>query len=237
MKTGLLLLILAGFASAQPKLADMAVLIFTEVAPTMVEQYQTHAATVSDAYKKAGLPFRMHYQSLFGRGLSFLSTIPVTEMASWESGTDLEKRMGTAAYQKWLPEYRKTITGATRLFVRPIPENTIQDTPVGSLPIMVMQRTRVEFSRRSEFETRNRTLVIPALKKAGVKRYVLSRVVFGGHSNEYITARLHAGLADAEKANQVIAGIPIPAGLVLSSERTMYRVNPKASFAQGVVIR
>ncbi|MBS1824776.1 MAG: hypothetical protein JST93_05610 [Acidobacteria bacterium] len=237
MKSVFLFFGLTALAAAQPALPELVAMLFAQVRPEMTAQYDAQGLAVRDAYQKTGAQYRMNYRPLFGNTFQYLSTMPVRDVADWENGSDLEKRMGAAAYQKWLPEYRKTISGTARLLVRPIADSSIRDMPVGSLPFVVVQRIRVEFSRRAEFEARSKNAVVPALKKAGVKRYVLSRVVFGGGANEYVSVRMHGSLADAEKGNQVVSGIPIPAGLVLSSERMVFRVNAKTSFSQGVEIR
>ncbi|MFN7939858.1 MAG: hypothetical protein U0R19_41405 [Bryobacteraceae bacterium] len=224
-------------AAAQTAPPELVAMIFATVRPEMTALYETQSMAVLDAYQKTGAQYRMNYKPLFGNGFLYLSTMPVRDMADWENGTDVEKRMGAAAYQKWLPEYRKSVSGTTRLLVRPVADSAIRDVPVGSMPIVVVQRIRVEFGRRAEFEARSKNSVVPALKKAGVKRYVLSRVVFGGGANEYVSVRLHASLADAEKGNQAVTSVPMPAGLVLSSERMVFRVNARTSFSKGVEVK
>ncbi len=238
MKTPLLLLVLAGLAPAQSKPASMVNLTFVDVEPSMMEHYEAQTAAVAEAYKKTGAAFRLNYRPLFGSRLTYLSVVPVTDMTRWEqTGGELEHRMGPEAFRTWLPEYRKTTRGSARILIRTIQENTILDAKAGSLPILILTRTRVDFSRRAEYESRNKTVVIPAMKKAGVKRYILSRAVFGGANNEYFSARLHASLAEAETVNQMISHLPIAAGLIQSSERFVYRINPKTSFSKGVEIR
>ncbi len=237
MKSLLVLVALAGIASAQPKISDLVVMTFAGVTPSMATEFEARSVAIRDAYQRSGAPYRFGYVPLFGRTFTYLSITPVTAITDWDNGPDLGRRMGEAAYQKWLPEYRKTITRTERKMARVIPDLTIQDVPMGSQPIMVLQLTRVEFSRRAEFEARIRTATIPALKKAGVKRYVVRRTIFGGPSNEYVSIRLHSDSAAAEKANQALASIPMPAGLILSNDRLVFRINPKTSFAQGVEIR
>ncbi len=145
--------------------------------------------------------------------------------------------MGEAAYQKWVQQYTRTISRAVRVVVKRVPDLSIEDAPRGTLPVLMMQRTRVAFDRRAEFEARLRNTVIPAMRKAGVKRMIVSRVLFGGPSNEYIITRSHNGLVEADKANQVIMSLPLAAGLVLSNERSVFRVSPGMSFSQGVQIK
>lgn len=236
MKTLLILAAAASLASAQPKTPDMAVFVFTDVIPSMTADYQAASVAIRDTYKKNGVPFYLSYDRLFA-GTRTLSVTPLSDLSSRDNGTPIRKMMGEEAYQKWVPQFRRTHSGNEFVVVRTVPNTSIQDAPIGSLPVVVVTRTRVAPDRRAEYEARIRDVTIPALKKAGAKRYVLTRVMFGGGSNEYITVRSHNGLVEADKANQVIASAPPAAGLVLSSERMVYRINPQLSYAQGVEIR
>ncbi len=224
---------LAATGFGQTKVPDMVAIVYTDVIPARTAENEAGLAKIRDAYKKAEYPFYLNLTRLFA-GPQAVSISPVSDLASREQGVPLGKLMGEAEYQRFLGEYRQTHTGSHFLLVRTMPHLTIQDAPIGSLPVVVMQRTKVAFDRRAEFESRLRETIIPALKKAGVKRLVASRVMFGGASNEYVMVRSHAGLADAEKASEVIGRFPPAPGLVLSSDRMVYRINPALSFAEGI---
>jgi hypothetical protein len=239
MKPILLIAALAGLATAQPKLPELAVLSITDVIPSKLVEYQAGLATVRDAYKKAGSPVFLGYNRVFG-GANVLSVRTLNDLSSFNDGPSgfLIKSMGEAAYRKFFAQYSQTFTGTRNLLIRPVAGLNIQDAPTGSLPLLVLTRSIVASGRAAEFEARLRDVVMPAMKKAGVKRYVVTRVVFGGGMTEYVIFRGHNSLVDAEKANDLVAKLaPAPAGLVTSAERTVYRIDPKTSYSEGVEIR
>lgn len=226
-----LLVLFAGLAMAQSKLPDLVGIVMTEVNPSMTDDWIGSQSAVRDAYRKAGQPFRLLYAPVFAT--RYLSVTPISDLSQYDAGLPVQKMMGDEAYKKWVAQARKGSSSLTRLVLRANQNLTIQDAPMGTLPMLVLTRTRVAPDRVAEFEARLKDVVIPAYRKAGVKRMVVSRVAYGGAPNEYFTFRSHAGLAEAEKISQVQSQlVPNKPGIILSQERLVYRLNRDVSFVK-----
>lgn len=225
----------AGLALAQSKgdaIPDYVHVTFSTVKPDSVNAWQQSMAVLRDLYKKNGYAFRLQFAPLYGTNRYF-SVAPAKSVTEFDQGQPIEKMMGKAAYDKWSAEYRKTMEqGIVRLMLKSIPGLQIRDASRMSAPLSGMSRIRVAPGRAAEYEARAKNVLFPAYRKAGVKRASVWRVLFGAAGTEFVTFAQYSSLAEAEKVVQLLDQTPAPAGLILSSERSIYRLNPELSYTQ-----
>ena len=225
----------AGLAFAQSKgdaMPDYIHVTLNQVKPDSVAAWQQNSAALRDVYKKNGYTFRLQFSPLYGTN-NYLNVVPAKSVTEMDEGLPVEKMMGKAAYDKWLPEYRKTVdSGLVRLMLKSVPELQIRDAQRMTASLAGMTRVIVAPGRAAEYEARVKNFLLPAFRKAGIKRASVWRVLFGGTSAEYVIFSQYSSLADAEKVIQSVAQNPAPAGLVISSERSMYRLNRELSYTQ-----
>jgi hypothetical protein len=222
-------------AFAQPKgeqLPEFVVLTYSDIKPESTDNWYRSQATLSEALRKAGFMFRNVNAPVFGDN-RFMSVTPMASITEFDQGLPTERAMGKPAYDKWAMEVRKMSNSqVTRVLLKRLPDLAILDAPRGSLPLSVVTRTRVAPDRAADYVARIKNDVLPTQRKSGVKRSSFWRVIAGGGSNEFISFSGYSSLADAERQIQAIAQRPPAAGVVLSTERTVYRVHRESSFTK-----
>ncbi|MBI4908211.1 MAG: hypothetical protein HY820_31585 [Acidobacteria bacterium] len=230
MKRSILLMtIFAGVALAQTKTPDIVLYGISEVKPEMVHEWYAAQTALRDVFRNGGQEFRYVYAPVFAT--KYITITPIPDLSQWDEGIPVQKMMGGEAFEKWATQARKGYTSLTRVAAR-FTGLAIRDAPGGTLPILVLTRSIVDPDRTAEFEARLKDVVMPALRKAGVKRMTVRRVIFGGAPTEYFITRSHSRMAEADRANEVVRQLPRKPGLVLSSERTVYRLYQPASFTK-----
>jgi hypothetical protein len=229
------LLLIALAACAQPKgiaTPELVLLTFLDVKQEATESWLANQKAFADAARKGGIAFRLLSEPVAG-DTRYYSAVPLSSMADLDRGTPIQNVMEKGAYDKLVAEARRTTNRrAYNLVLKLVPGATIEEVPRGSLPLTVMTRTRVAADRAAEYENRIKNVLLPNLRKAGVKRASFWRIVLGGGSAEFASISGFTSLADAEKARLVTAQTPPAPGLVLSTERAAYRLRPELSYTQ-----
>lgn len=225
----------AMLACAQPKgeqLPEFLVLTYSDIKPDSIDNWYRSQASLSDALRKAGTLFRIVNTPVFGDN-RLLSVAPMAAITDFDQSLPTERAMGKAAYEKWRTELRKMSNSqVTRVVVKRLPDLHISDAPRGSSPLALIVRTRVAPGRNADYVARIKNDILPTQRKSGVKRASFWSVLVGGGNNEFVNFSSYTSLADAERQFQAIAQKPPAPGLVLSSERTLYRLHRESSFTK-----
>lgn len=157
----------------------------TKVKLGMLNDYQQGQKMLNAAYKKAGAPWREVWStSLFGEAGNFVSVAPVTNMAQFDTPgpvthMSVEDRL---TYQNLT---RNCVESSRYVLGQSVDALSIRSERTSPPKFARVINVRVKPGKQLEFEDFVKTLVLPAMKGAGVKDYWVIRTVLGGALGEY----------------------------------------------------
>lgn len=180
---GAVVLAVSNLAAQTPN--QMMRIATTKVKLGMLSDYEEGQRMLNAAYKKSGVAWREVWSTtLFGEAGSYVSVAPVTNMAQFDG-----------------PSPMTHMSLEERLKYQNLARNAVESThyvlgqSVDALSLRSDRTTRPKFARvlyvkvkpgkQAEFEEFVKTLVLPAMKNAGVKDYWVIRTVLGGATGEY----------------------------------------------------
>jgi len=190
---------LSVLAQGSPQKVRFAVI---KVKPDMGGESRDMVAAVTAAYKKAGVPWRHVWEpGGFGDGTKVLTVVPMVKKSDWDS-LPFISAMGEAEFQQYAAKASKTFTSVEYSVELSRPEISIDS---GTIPPFILLATvTVAYGKEGAWESKTRTEVLPALKKAGVKEYWVTRNMYGGESTStYTIATGISSLADLEEGSAV----------------------------------
>lgn len=205
----------------------------TRVKPDMVDEFlDFQAKQTVPALKKAGVPQRDLYQSALGPLFEFRSITPITNLAERDTvASPIEKALGAAGYKEYNAAVRKLITSQQTYVTQSIPDASYDPNPNAAYKILVLSINRIAPGRNSEYMNYLKNDLLPVEKKAQVKRWLVSQVVYGGDRDEYRLATFLDKFADLDNGvgTERVLGVDGAAklrekvaGIVRTSERSVY---------------
>ncbi|MBI4893267.1 MAG: hypothetical protein HY821_21775 [Acidobacteria bacterium] len=151
----------------------------------MLSDYQEGQKLLNAAYKKAGSPWREVWSSsLFGEAGVYVSVSPVSSMAQFDSPSpmsqmSLEDRLKYQNLSRNCIESTRYVLGQT---VDALSIRSQRTTPPKYARVLNVQ---TKPGKQVEFESFVKTIVLPAMKNAGVKDYWVIRTLMGGGVGSY----------------------------------------------------
>ena len=213
----------------------------TRVKPDMVDEFiDFQIKQTVPALKKAGVPRRDLYQSTLGPLYEFRSITPITSLADRDTvASPIEKALGAAGYKEYNAAVRKLITSQQTYVTQSIADASYDPNPNAAYKILVLSVNRIAPGRNGEYMNYLKNDLLPVEKKAQVKRWLVSQVVYGGDRDEYRLAWFvdkFAGL-DSGTATERVLGVDGAvkmrekvAGIVRTSDRSVYMLIEAASY-------
>ena len=142
---------------------------------------------VNDGYKKSGVPWRQAWQmSLFGETFTVAMVTPVKNFAQFDTPGPMAG-LSAADSVKYQTLMRNAIESSRHSLVRYAPELSINSGTMQEPKYARVMTIRVKPGRVAEFEDAIKTLLLPAIRQAGIKDYWVDRMVLGGVTGEYTT--------------------------------------------------
>jgi len=220
----LIVLSLAVPAQVREEIPDYIILTVTTLQPGAFQDYAALQRELVPTRKKINAWYGQ-YNQLFGAQAQV--SIAPTSLADYDqTPSRFAAAMGEAGMSRFQSRVGNSVAGNQRYLLRTNKELRISDAARQELPILVLSRVRVTAGRDAEFQDYIKTTVIPAFRKAGVRRYSIARVYAGAGVNDYFSFRAHAKVADTD----VPPAAPKP-GLSTFIDRTILRLNRDTSFA------
>lgn len=174
----------------------------------MNAEYEAAQKEVSDALKKAGVPWRQVWTTTtFGDVGTYVSVTPISKFAEFDQIPPAVKAMGETKYQQYLARVGRCLDSVNyrALIYRPdLSLMSDRQTPVAMALVVTLVVTP---GKEAAYEAIIKSDIVPALKKAGVKDAWVHRTLFGGSQSEYTVVVLY------EKFAEVDAGSPLARGL------------------------
>jgi hypothetical protein len=210
-----------------------------KVKPEMVSEFRELQAQATAAYKKMGAPFRDAWMpGPFGDQSTWAFVTLAGKLADYDS-PPIMAAMGKDAYEQWLAKATKCVTDVRYAIWLPLPELTLESNSAPGGFIYVANVT-VASGKEGAFESNFKNIVLPALRKAGVKEYWVSRTLYGDTVNTYHIASPLASLGDLEQGTVLQRALgadayqrwrEVNAGIVLSVSIETYKYVPELSYA------
>jgi hypothetical protein len=202
----------------------------------MRQEYEGYMKQVAAAYKKARVSLFVVYQNVAGNLNEYTSVLGMTKFAEMDGTSPLVKSLGEEGSANLLSNLARCTTSQTRYFSLPNDGLAINKGSLGTL--FIQNRTQVAAGKMQDYENWLKNDYKPALEKAGVTEFRVSRPVFGAASNQIETIRMMKDFAEIDGGpilNQKLGADAVRAlnaksnGLVVSSRTTIIRVRPDLS--------
>lgn len=240
-----LALALSRVAPAQPAsqpIAEWSVITVTQIKPEFRQEYEAFQKEVTAAYKKQGAPFRVVVQTMFGDINEYLSVAPLAKYADLDGPSMLVKAMGEAKSQQLLRRAGGYVLSMHRYTSLAMPDVSIRTSLPDQGEYAQVTTYRLMPGKATAFSDYIKNDYLPAMRKADVANFWVSRPIFGADLNERTTVRLMHKLAEldggplltktlgAEEAGKVNAKAN---GIIESTHFTVVHVRTDLSLMPG----
>ena len=211
------------------------------VKPDMIDawvDFQTKRTV--PALRKAGTTQRDVYQSIYGTTGEYRTVTPMSKFADRDNPEGpIVRALGEAAAKEYNDTLRKMLLSSTTTIIQGVAGASFDPSPNAIHPILVLTVNHVAPGRAPDYLALLNGEILAANKKGMAKRYLVSRVAFGGDPNEFRQASFEDKFAALDGDSPVIRGIgqdaatklaQKSAGIVLSSQRTVWLRMANLSF-------
>ncbi len=178
-------------ASAQMTAPRWLAVTITKIKPELLTEYQDFVKNETiPALQKGGVKERTAWQTgVFGEGFQFAYVTPIEKFAQYDSDSPIVKALGEEGARAYNAKVRRFIVSSRTLGVETRPELSYVPDPMKVPKLAILRSTSVTPGRAADYEEAIKGDVLPAMKKAQVSGYFVSRTVFGGDVNEFTSLR------------------------------------------------
>jgi hypothetical protein len=198
---------------------------------------------VLPALKKAESPGRDVWTTgVFGMGSQYVVLTPIQSFAQFDGQNPMVRALGQEQATALAARVAKFEKGRRSYALRTRPDLSYLPDPGRAPKLALVSIVELANGRQAEFESLMKMDVVPAMKKAQVKGYSVAQVVFGGSTNEVITAVAYDTFEEIGKGHpfEIALGsagaaklMQKSAPLVTHVERHIARFVPELSFRAG----
>jgi hypothetical protein len=208
----------------------------------MITEYQDFVKNeVIPTLQKAGIKERQAWGTgIFGESFEFVYITPIDSFAQYDSPGPAIRALGEAGAQAYNAKARRFVVSSHTYAAQMRPDLSMMGDMSAVPKLAVINSIHTLPGKGPVFESLLKTDILPAVKKAGVKYYLVSQTVFGGDPNEYVTVTPMESYAEVGKGSPVARGMGGQAafnrwlakvsGVVASQERSVARFIPDLSF-------
>jgi len=225
-------------SSAQaPVQRQLIALQFLVLKPGMGPEWQEFRKSETlPAARKAGVKEQEVWNTaVFGEG-GYVLVTPIESLAQYDGASPIVRALGQEGARAYAAKAAKFIEKAHTVAIETRPDLSIAPSATSEPKLAVVTTTTVAAGRDDEYESFVKTAVLPAIRKAGPKGYLVSRVVYGGNLNQYTSVVLLDSFADLQRWREAFAKQAVTArlaaksmGIVTSRENGVYRFVPDLS--------
>lgn len=187
-------------------------------------------------YRKAGTKQQtVSAMSQFGE-TGYLIVTPVESLAQYDGPGAAVRALGQEGATAYGAKAARFTESTHALVLETRPDLCSPPPPDYQTKLFVVTTTTVAPGRFDEYENYVKTALLPVIKQAAPKGYLLSRVAYGGATNQYMSALFFDSWADLQRYREAIAKAATAAklggknaGIVLGTENAVYRFIPELS--------
>lgn len=152
----------------------------------------------SAASKKNGMPWREYWRAtLFGDVGRVVTVMPVSSMAMFDGESAIAK-MSSADRARYTTLMSNSVASARYELSELLPDISLQSGRQAPAKFARVTLVHVIPGKQREFEDAVKTVLLPAMKKAGVKDYWVLRTLLGGPVTGYTTVLLFEKWAELD---------------------------------------
>jgi hypothetical protein len=221
--------------------AEFLSITVVNVKPEMVVEFQNFMKnTTNPALKKGGIKWREVWQSTGAAGDAFeyILVTPEAKFADYDGPGPLEKGLGPQGVPAWQTKAGSLVNSVRRYIIQTRPDLSFRTQGTGAPKLAVVHYVNVAPDRNGDYENYLKNDFVPVMKQAGVT-YLVSKTIFGGNANEYITLTMRDTFSDLDKGPVLVQALgpeaaqklmqKMPAGTVVHLERSIARFVPELS--------
>lgn len=183
---------------AQTPAPQWSIITTTQIKPEYRTEYEAAQKEITAAYKKAGVPSRIVVQSILGDLMEYTSIAPLAKYADLDGPSPLVKALGEAGSQRLLKKMGAYTNSIHRVTSLAIPDISIMGSSPDIGDYVVVSVWRLFPGKGADFTAYMKDDYVPAMRKAGLENFWLSRPIFGGNLEERITVRPLHKLAELD---------------------------------------
>jgi hypothetical protein len=170
----------------------------TRVKPEMRQEFEASLKQIMAAYKKAGIPWFLTLQNFAGDTTEYTTVVPVMKFGDLDGPPVVVKALGEQGWGNLSRKIDRCYTTQTRQYAARQPELEINKVDVPMGVYWLETRTLVAQGRMDDYLTWVKNEYLPALEKAGVARFFVSRPIFGAEGGEVVSSRMLKNLAEID---------------------------------------
>jgi hypothetical protein len=170
----------------------------TRVKPEMRQKFEASLEQIMAAYKKAGIPWFLTLQNFAGDTTEYTTVVPVMKFGDLDGPPVVVKVLGEQGWGNLSRKIDRCYTAQTRQYAVRQPGLEIHKADVPMGVYWLETRTLVAQGRMDDYLTWLKNDYLPALEKAGVAHFFVSRPIFGGEGGEVVSSRMLKNLAEID---------------------------------------
>jgi hypothetical protein len=213
----------------------------TQVKPEMMAQFREfYLKETLPAQQKGGVKQQSVWTSTrLGEAGEYITIRPIDGLQYFDEPNDITKALGEEGFRKWAAKRATMIVSSHGYVTQDWPEISLAPNPNEAPKLSFVVRRTVAPGRRADYENHYKNDILPLIKKASPKGFVVRRVTTGGNTDEVISAVLVDSFADYDKYATTLqkegynAAAAKRAGIVTHQESAVYRYVPDLSIRPG----
>lgn len=188
------------------------------------------------ALRKAGVKGQeVWVNTVFGEG-GYVTVTPVESLAEFDNPNPFRRALGEEGARAYGQKVARFVESVRYEAIETRPDLSIEPKSGWAPKLAVVTTTTIAPGRDDDYENFVKTAVLPAIKKAEPKAYLVSRVAYGGNLNQYVSVVLLDSFADLQRWREAFAKEAVAAklasksaGIVTARENAIYRYVPDLS--------
>ena len=218
---------LAAQAPAQRQLISIQ---FLRLKPGMAPEWREFRKNETlPMLKKAGVKQQTLWSTaVFGDG-TFLIVTPIESLAQYDGPSPAVRALGQEGATALAAKTARFIESSHTIAIETRPDLSLLPASSEPAKLIVVATSTLTQGHAADYESFVKTQVLPVVKKATPKGYLVSQVVYGGNVNQFITATLLDSFADLHRYREVFNKESTAARLtgkgvgIMNRENTVYR--------------
>jgi hypothetical protein len=164
----------------------------------MRQEFEAALREIVTAHKRAGIPWLLTLQNFAGDTTEYTTVVPVMKFGDLDGPPVVAKVLGERGWEHLSRKIDRCYTSQTRQYAVRQPRLEINKADVPTGVYWLETRTRVAQGRMDDYLAWLENDYRPALEKAGVAHFVVSRPIFGGEGGEVVSSRMLKNLAEID---------------------------------------
>jgi hypothetical protein len=151
--------------------------------------------------QKGGVKSRIVWQSgaPFGEGLTYAIITPIQKFADYDLDPLATRVLGADAARAYGEKARRLVASNHTYAIQTRPELSVPPAAGFKPKAGILTSVTVVSGHADQYEAYIKNDLLPVLKRGNVSGYFVTRQVFGGDANEYVTMQVFESFAEIDK--------------------------------------